>query len=76
MDQNYLYREDLSWDAKGILAYLLTLPLGTLVSFQDLYAMSKDDLNCTRKAINELIDKRLCGSIEIQQGRSYLLVGG
>ena len=82
MDQDYLDRADLSWAAKGMLAYLLIHPRGTLVSMRDLYAMSKDDLTSTNHAIGELVNKGICQSICLTKDQSkcppghYLLVGG
>jgi hypothetical protein len=47
---------NLSWKAKGILAYLLSLPDDWNINIKDLQKRSKDGGESTRNGINELIE--------------------
>lgn len=54
MNNEFLRREDLSWRAKGILAYLLSRPDDWKVSSVDLARRSKEGRDATKKAYDEL----------------------
>lgn len=69
-----LQNNKLSWKAKGLLAYLLTLPTDWAVSIADLANRSTDGKHATRKAIEELME---AGHItrSIQHGEGGKFVG-
>lgn len=57
IDNSYLKRNDLSWDAKGLLTYLLTLPEDFIINLNHLKNMSSDGITVARTSLNELINK-------------------
>lgn len=56
IDKRALQDKELSWKAKGMLAYLLSLPDDWEVYISELKYHSTDGRDSTRTAINELID--------------------
>ena len=57
LDNTLFKDENLSWKAKGLLAYLLHLPNDWQIYLEDLKNRSTDGKESTRTAINELIEK-------------------
>ena len=55
IDKNALQDERLSWKAKGLLAYLLSLPDDWQIYINELKNHAKDGRDSTRTAMNELI---------------------
>ena len=58
----------LSWAAKGLLAYLLSLPEEWEVHLRDLFSRSADGRRPTEAAMNELIE---AGYVKKEQGKNY-----
>ena len=56
MSKTALNDKTLSWKAKGLICYLLSLPEDWKVYVQDLKNRSKDSRDSTRTALNELIE--------------------
>ena len=63
---NKLKDTNLSWKAKGLLAYLLSLPDDWQIYESEIVKHAKDGIDSTRTAIKELID---AGYIERQRVR-------
>lgn len=57
IDNGYLNDEDLSFKAKGILTYLLSLPDDWVVHIEHIVTKSKDGIASFRTGLSELIDK-------------------
>lgn len=57
IDNGYLNDEDLSFKAKGILTYLLSLPDDWVVHIEHIVTKSKDGIASFRTGLTELIDK-------------------
>lgn len=57
IDNGYLNDEDLSFKAKGILTYLLSLPDDWVVHIEQIVTKSKDGISSFRTGLSELIDK-------------------
>lgn len=57
IDNGYLNDEDLSFKAKGILTYLLSLPDDWVVHIGHIVTKSKDGISSFRTGLSELIDK-------------------
>ena len=57
IDNGYLNDEDLSFKAKGILTYLLSLPDDWVVHIEQIITKSKDGVASFRTGLSELIDK-------------------
>lgn len=57
IDNGYLNDEDLSFKAKGILTYLLSLPDDWVVHIEQIVTKSKDGIASFRTGLSELIDK-------------------
>lgn len=56
LNKGFLNRNDLSWKAKGVLAYLLSLPDDWQINVADLQKRSTDGKVGTRTGIKELMD--------------------
>lgn len=52
---DYLRNPKLSWKAKGLLTYLISLPPDWKIHLQDLRTRSKDSIDATRTAMKELL---------------------
>lgn len=57
IDNGYLNDEDLSFKAKGILTYLLSLPDDWVVHIEHIVTKSKDGISSFRTGLSELVDK-------------------
>lgn len=57
IDNGYLNDEELSFKAKGILTYLLSLPDDWVVHIEQIVTKSKDGIASFRTGLSELIDK-------------------
>ena len=57
IDNGYLNDEELSFKAKGILTYLLSLPDDWVVHIEHIVTKSKDGISSFRTGLSELIDK-------------------
>ena len=57
IDNGYLNDEDLSFKAKGILTYLLSLPDDWVVHIEQIVTKSKDGISSFRTGLSELVDK-------------------
>lgn len=60
VNNEYLQDENLSFKAKGLLTYLLSLPDNWKIKVLDLMNRSKDGRDSITTAINELIDNYYC----------------
>lgn len=67
LDKGFLNNAELSWQAKGLLAYMLALPNDWTFSVADLTNRSKNGRDATKAIINEL---SLAGYIKKEQGRA------
>lgn len=56
LDKKFLSDVSLSWKAKGVLAYLMTLPDDFRVHEEDVAAHSIDKIDNLRTAMKELVD--------------------
>ncbi len=54
VDKSMLENPDLSWSAKGLMAYLSGLPDGSEVTFDGLLDIFPDDADSIRAALDEL----------------------
>lgn len=66
LNKKLLNDSQLSWKAKGLLSYLLSLPDDWKINVEDLKKRSKDGRDATRSAINELMRT---GYIEREEAR-------
>ncbi len=57
MDNDFLRRSDLSWKAKGILAYLLTLPDDRVIKLKEIETHATDGASSFRKGWAELVQQ-------------------
>lgn len=57
LDKTFLNDVRLSWQAKGMLAYLLSLPDDWKIHEAEIQTHSNDGIKCTGSCIKELIDK-------------------
>jgi len=57
LNKEFLNDERLSWKAKGVLAYLLSLPDDWQIYEDEIYKHSKDGKDSLRSSIKELIEK-------------------
>ena len=55
LDKKFLQDIDLSWEAKGVLAYLFSLPPDSDVNTNELVKHGPDDVDVVESAIKELI---------------------
>lgn len=67
LDKGFLNNAELSWQAKGLLAYMLALPNDWTFSVADLTNRSKNGRDATKAIINELT---LAGYIQKEQARA------
>lgn len=67
LDKGFLNNAELSWQAKGLLAYMLALPNDWTFSVADLTNRSKNGRDATKAIINELC---LAGYIQKEQTRA------
>lgn len=63
---------ELSWKAKGLLVYLLSLPDGWNVKLTDLEKRSTDGRDSTNGAIKELMDARYISRVPIEEKGKFL----
>ena len=68
MDNEPIQSSELSWAAKGLLAYLLSLPETWELHMRDLFSRSTSKRNTTEAAIKELIE---AGHIVKEVGKDY-----
>ena len=68
MGNEPIQNPDLSWAAKGLLAYLLSLPDSWEIHARDLFSRSASKRNTTEAAIKELIT---AGHIVKEVGKDY-----
>lgn len=74
-----LKRPDISWQAKGLLSYLLSLPEDWVVYKEELNMHSSDGRHCTRSAFMELEEKGFILSVDVRnekghfKGRNYIV---
>ena len=68
MDNEAIQDPSLSWAAKGLLAYLISLPDEWDVHLRDLFKRSADGRKPTNAAMNELI---AAGYVKKEQGENY-----
>jgi len=68
MDNEPVQDPSLSWAAKGLLAYLISLPEGWEPHLRDLFARSADGRRATEAAMRELIN---AGYVKKEQGQNY-----
>lgn len=54
IDNGYVKNEKLSWDAKGVMTYLLTLPSDWVINLDELTTHSSDGITVLRSALKEL----------------------
>lgn len=67
LDKGFLNNPVISWQAKGLLAYMLALPNDWTFSIADLTNRSKNGRDATKAIINELC---IAGYIKKEQGRA------
>ena len=67
MNNKPIQDPSLSWAAKGLLVYLISLPENWEVHLRDLFTRSKDGRRPTEAAMNELIT---AGYVKKEQGES------
>jgi hypothetical protein len=67
MNNEPIQDPDLSWAAKGLLAYLISLPENWEVHLRDLFTRSPNGRKPTEAALNELI---AAGYVEKDQGEN------
>jgi hypothetical protein len=68
MNNEAVQDPSLSWAAKGLLAYLLSLPEEWEPHLRDLFSRSADGRKPTEAAMNELI---AAGYVKKEQGKNY-----
>ena len=68
MNNEPIQTPELSWAAKGLLAYLLSLPEDWEVHQRDLFTRSRSGTKPTQAALNELIK---AGYVVKEQGKNY-----
>ena len=64
--------KDLSWKAKGLLMYLMTLPSSWEIRLSDLENRSTDGRDSTNAGIKELLEKRYLSRIEVRENGKFL----
>jgi len=67
LDKGFLNNPNLSWQAKGLLAYMLSLPNDWVFNIRDLSGRSKNGRDATRSTVDELVS---AGYIDKQQHRA------
>lgn len=60
VNNDYLQDENLSWKAKGIITYIMSLPENWILNVYDLRNRSKDGRDSTANGLKELIDNKYC----------------
>jgi len=68
MNNEAIQDPSLSWAARGLLAYLLSLPEEWEPHLRDLFVRSADGRRATEAAMNELIE---AGYVRKDQGKNY-----
>lgn len=72
IDKTCLNDENLSWKAKGLLCYLLSLPDDWQIYQEELSKHAKDGLDSTRSAIKELIDNKYISRTRERDKKGHL----
>jgi uncharacterized phage protein (TIGR02220 family) len=73
VDKNFVNRTDLSWKAKGILLYLMSLPENWKLSMEDLKNRSTDGAAALRTGIKELEEKKYFQKISIRNEKGKII---
>lgn len=74
VNNDYLQDVNLSWKAKGIITYIMSLPENWQLNISDLKNRSKDGRDSTANGINELIENGYC--LRVKQRNSTGTFGG
>lgn len=73
LNKQFLNDEDISWKAKGILAYLLSLPDDWQIYESEVVKHSKDGLNALRSGLKELIDNGYVVRLQKRNGKGHFV---
>lgn len=68
VENDFIRDKRLSWKAKGIIIYAMSLPVGTRLNVQELCDHAKDGRDATYNGINELIKYGYCSRYVIRGG--------
>lgn len=68
VENDFIHDERLSWKAKGLIIYAMSLPVGTRVNVQELCDHAKDGRDATYNGIDELIKYGYCLRRVIRDG--------
>jgi hypothetical protein len=71
IDNQPLQETEMSWKAKGLLAYLMSLPDDWKISMSDLCNRSKDGRDATNSAMNELIEFGYAKRMTLKEGTQF-----
>lgn len=66
LDNHFIRDDTLSWKAKGLLAYLLHLPIDWVVSMEDLKKRATNGKESTNNGIKELIEKGYITRVQLK----------
>jgi uncharacterized phage protein (TIGR02220 family) len=73
VDKQFVNRKDLSWKAKGILLYLMSLPENWKLSMEDLKNRATDGAAALRTGIKELEEKKYFKKISIRDHKGKII---
>ena len=68
VSNHYLQNKQLSWSAKGLLTYLLSLPADFKVNLAYIKTVSLDGIHSTRSALRELEQHGHCKKVVKREG--------
>lgn len=74
VNNDYLQDEKLSWKAKGLITYIMSLPHDWTLNLSDLKNRSKDGRDSTAAGLRELIENGYCCR-NMQRGENGIFVG-
>lgn len=66
VNNEYLQDVNLSWKAKGLITYIMSLPSDWVLNVQDLKNRSKDRRDATAAGLRELIENGYCQRTEVR----------
>lgn len=73
VNNDYLQDSGLSWKAKGIITYIMSLPENWRINISDLKNRSKDGRDSTSAGIAELIEKGYCNRKKVRDNDGLFL---
>ena len=63
----YMHDPKLTWKAKGLIAYIMSLPSDWILSIENLKNVSKDSRDATATGLRELIKQGYCRREDIRR---------